>query len=61
MNAKELSNDELALILRTINTTGIAPTRFEMECIEEGACRIEYLERVSQRIHSILQSMEGKK
>ena len=41
MNPRELSNEELANILRTIITTGISPSRTEIECLEEAARRLE--------------------
>lgn len=41
MNAKELTNDELAVILRCMRVTGIAPTEFERECLDVAADRIE--------------------
>ena len=41
MNAKELSNNQLAGVLRTLKITGISPSRFEEECLEEAARRLE--------------------
>lgn len=41
MKAKELSNNGLADVLRTLKTTGISPSRFEEECLEEAAMRLE--------------------
>lgn len=41
MNVKELTNEELANILRAMITTGITPSRTEIECLEEAARRLE--------------------
>lgn len=52
MIAKDLTSDELAGIVRTINSTGIAPTRFEKECLQEAADRLEKLDRIEKWIRS---------
>lgn len=41
MKAKELSNEELAVIIRCIRVTGIAATLFEKECLDEAADRLD--------------------
>ena len=41
MNVKELSNEELANILRAMIITGISASRTEKECLEEAAKRLE--------------------
>lgn len=46
MIAQDLTSKELATIVRAINTTGIAPTRFEKECIQEAADRLDRLDRI---------------
>lgn len=46
MNAKELTNEELALALRTMKTTGISPGRTEKEYLEEAADRLENVEKL---------------
>ena len=41
MDPKELTNEELANVLRTLKTTGISPCHYELECLEEAAHRLE--------------------
>ena len=41
MNPKDLSNEELATILRALKVTGICPSRDEKEYLEEAADRLE--------------------
>lgn len=41
MRPEELSNEDLADILRILKTTGISPCRYEEECLEEAARRLE--------------------
>ena len=41
MTTKELTNDELAIILRCMRITGIAASQFEKECLDEAADRLE--------------------
>lgn len=41
MNAKELTNEELAVILRCMRVTGLASSSFEKECLDEAADRME--------------------
>lgn len=41
MNAKELTNEELAYILRLMCYTGLAPSRDEKEYLQEAADRLE--------------------
>lgn len=48
MIAQDLTSKELATIVRAINTTGIAPTRFEKECIQEAADRLDRLYRIEK-------------
>ena len=49
MNAKELTNEELAVILRCMRVTGIAPTEFERECLDVAADRIEMFNQLFTR------------
>ena len=55
MNPKELSNDELATIVRSMLVTGISPSAYEKSCLEEAANRIELLEFVSCKIETMIQ------
>ena len=41
MKAKELTNEELAVILRCMRMTGVAASAFERECLDEAADRME--------------------
>lgn len=41
MKAKDLSNEDLATILRSICVTGICPSRDEKEYLQEAADRLE--------------------
>ena len=41
MNAKDLTNEELAAVIRTMKITGICPSRTEEEILEEAAERLE--------------------
>lgn len=41
MNVKDLTNEELAYMLRLIKVTGISPSRIEEECLDEAADRLE--------------------
>lgn len=49
MNPKELSNEELAVILRCMTVTGIASTVFERQCLDVAADRVELLELLTKR------------
>ncbi len=49
MKAKELSNEELAIILRCMTVTGIASSVFERECLDVAADRIELLELITSK------------
>ena len=49
MNAKELSNEELAIILRCMTVTGIAATVFERQCLDVAADRVELLELITSK------------
>ena len=48
MDVKEMSSEELANVVRTINSTGISPTRYERECLAEAADRLEKLDRIEK-------------
>lgn len=48
MTVKEMTSEELAEIVRTINTTGISPTEFEKDCLNEAADRLERLDRIEK-------------
>ena len=52
MNAKELTNEELAVILRCMTITGIARTTFERECLDVAADRVELLELLTKKEES---------
>lgn len=41
MKAKKLSNNQLAGVLRTMKSTGISPSSYEQECLEEAAIRLD--------------------
>ena len=41
MNVKDLTNEELAVILRCMRITGVARSVFERECLDEAADRLE--------------------
>ena len=45
---KQLTNEELAVIIRTMAVTGVAPSPFERGCLEELAERIKKLDRVER-------------
>ena len=49
MKAKDLSNEELAIILRCMTVTGIASTVFERECLDVAADRVELLELITSK------------
>ena len=51
MDVKSMTSEELADVIRTMHTTGLAPTRFEKECLEEAAERLEKLDRVEKWIN----------
>ena len=44
MNPKNLTNEELASILRAMRITGCSTTPFEKECLEEIADRLDKFE-----------------
>lgn len=60
MKASELNNEELATVIRGMKVTGICPSSFEKECLEEGAKRIEMLETIINRIEKIIEELEGR-
>lgn len=41
MNVREMTNEQLAAVIRAIRITGITPSTFEQECLEEAARRLE--------------------
>lgn len=43
MNPKDLTNEELADILRAMVITGISPSQLEKECLKEAAERLEQM------------------
>lgn len=49
MKAKELTNEELAVILRCMTITGAALTTFERECLDVAADRVELLELITKK------------
>ena len=57
---KELLNEELATIIRSIKATGISPTEYEKECLEEAAIRIEKLEEIKMRIQKMVNEMKER-
>lgn len=58
MRAKDLSNEDLANVIRAIKVTGICPSRDEKEYLEEAAIRLERLERVEEWINNTIKKME---
>ena len=60
MNAKELSNEELANVLRAIKITGICPSRDEKEYLEEAANRIEFLDVIRLRIRNMINNLQDQ-
>ena len=54
MKASELNNEELATIIRGMKVTGLCPSTFEKECLEESASRLELLEFVSNKIETMI-------
>ena len=58
MKARDLTNEELADVIRSIKITGIAPSPFEQECLDEAAERVEYLDIICTRIHKLTRSLE---
>ena len=60
MNAKELSNEELANVLRAIKITGICPSRDEEEYLEEAANRIEFLDVIRLRIRNMINNLQDQ-
>lgn len=56
--AKDLTNEQLADVIRAMKITGISPTRFEQECLDEAAERLEYLDIICARIHKLTRSLE---
>lgn len=41
INVKDMSDNELAVIVKTMAITGLAPTRFEKECLKETSERLK--------------------
>ena len=41
MRVQDLTNEELAAVLRAICITGIAPSRCDRDCLTEAADRLE--------------------
>ena len=58
MNAKDLTNEQLADVIRTIKITAISPSPFEQECLDEAAERVEYLDIICARIHKFTRILE---
>lgn len=54
MNPKELTNEELANVVRAMRVTGLCPSNYEKSCLEEVANRLELLEFVSQKIETMI-------
>lgn len=48
MVAKNLTNEELANIIRTIKIIGICPSRDEKEYLDEAANRLEKLDEIER-------------
>ena len=48
MDVKSMTSEELADVIRTMHTTGLAPTRFEKECLAEAAERLEKLDKMER-------------
>ena len=60
MKANELTNRELADILQTLKVTGIAPTEFEKQCLQEACYRIIYIDSAIERIRNIREDIERR-
>lgn len=60
MDVKELTSEELANIVRTINSTGISPTRYKKECLTEAAERLEKLDRIEKWVRGYTECQEKK-
>ena len=58
MDVKSMTSEELADVIRTMHTTGLAPTRFEKECLAEAAERLEKLDRVEKWINKESEYMD---
>ena len=50
MKAKRMTNEDLAETLRTIKATGVCPTAFERECLDEAADRLEDFEHRMKQV-----------
>ena len=48
-NPREMSSEDLANIVRTIKTTGITPTHYEQECLDEAADRLDQMDEILDR------------
>ena len=59
MKAEELTNEELADVLREIKCSGVPKTIFENECMEEAITRIEYLDIICYRIKKMVKQLES--
>lgn len=53
MNAKDLTNEELAIILRCMRVTGLAASLFEKECLDEAADRMEFFTLTMEEIKHV--------
>ena len=58
MKPSEMTNEELADVVRAINITGICPSRFEQACLDEVANRLEYLDLICMRIRNLTRTLE---
>lgn len=58
MNPKELTNEELATIIYALKITGLAPTQFEKDCLEEAHDRIIVLDNLQKKLNEIIERME---
>lgn len=50
MSVRDMTSEELAEVVRTVNMTGICPTSFEKACLSEAADRLDKLHKIEQWI-----------
>ena len=58
MKPSEMTNEELAIVLRGMKITGICPSQFEKECLMEVADRLEYLDIIVTNIKTLTKELE---
>ena len=58
MDPKELSNEDLANIIRAMRVTGICPSYQEKEYLDEAANRLEKLGEIERWINNTVEKMK---